>query len=185
MSGKNIISKSLLQDFIKQEKLSGTVSFLYFIKQKKHLRDFYDFCKRHSFMLTGKPPENVLFHGSQKPQSFLKPNTSIGRSGKAERKAYVYATDDPNYAIFLAVLKLKNGSASVNAKSKNTTLMINLDFVNGPSKLKNGYVHVVEDKSFKRTTNSEYKTDKIVRVSFSIPIMPQNLTVPIHLQAKA
>lgn len=178
----NVISKNLLQRFLQQKKLSGTVAFLNFISgNKNNLRVFFDFCNKHNKLLSRPLNGSVLFHGSGKVQKILKPNTSIGYGDKQEQHSYVYATDDPNYAIFLAILNLKNGSASVNATAKGTMLFVDLDFVNGPSKFKSGYVHVIERESFKKTKNREYKSDHSVNVLFTIPVGPADLTVPIYV----
>lgn len=75
----------------------------------------------------------------------------MGKYGKAKRSAFLYATDDPNYAIFLALLNLENGGASVVATEKESKLAVDLDFVNGPSKIKHGYVHVLSSQSFTKT----------------------------------
>ena len=161
----------------------GVVSFLRFIRNKRNLLDFSDFLHTHNHtlplpLLSGK----VIFHGTQTAQSLLVPQNSMGRGGKLERRAYVYATDDPNYAIFLAILRLKNGSALVNATTKNTVLAVGLDFVNGPSELKGGYVHVLSAENFKKTKNREYKTNQQVEVLFTIAVAPADLTVPIYIQ---
>lgn len=108
----------------------------------------------------------------------------MGKGGKLEQHAHVYSTDDPNYAIFLATLNLKNGSASVNATKKATTLFVDLDFVNGPSKLKNGYVHVVEGELFRKTKNREYKSNRQINILFTIPVSPTDITVPIYIQTE-
>lgn len=181
-----VVSQKTLRNFNKQKRLSGTVASLSFIKKQSGLKDFYNFCKKTNDIL----PEQawggqVLFHGSPQKQTALVPHASIGRDGVAEQKTFVYATDDPNYAIFLASLRLnKFGGASVDASSKSTRLSVNLGFVNGQSKLTNGYVHIVSRKFFKETTNREYKTDKTINILFRIPVAPQDLTVPIYIQTE-
>lgn len=178
----NVISKNLLQRFLQQKRLSGTVAFLNFIRRNKNnLHDFFDFCNKHNKVLSKPLDGDILFHGSGKVQKILRPNNSIGYGGKQEQRSYVYATDDPNYAIFLAILNLKNGGASVNATTKDTMLFVDLDFVNGPSKLKNGYIHIINGESFKKAKNREYKSDHSVNVLFTIPTSPADLTVPIYV----
>jgi len=170
---------------MQQKRLNGTVAFLRFIRHRKNLQDFYNFCSKYGYTLPHQPLGGVLFHGSQKLQSTLNPNTSVGRNDELEQSAFVYTTDDPNYAIFLAILNLKNGSASVNATAKNTTLVVNLDFVNGPSKFKKGYVHIVARSSFKKVKNREYKVSQQVKVLFTIPVIPADLTTPIYIQTES
>jgi|GEM_PF-4692400 len=167
-----IVSKNLLQKFIQHRKLSGVVDFLNFIRKGKNLKSFYDFCAKHNQKLLLPADKNmqVLFHGSLKSRSILSPS-----------KSFVYATEDPNYAIFLAILDLKNSSAGV-ISGKETILTVDSNFVNGASKLKNGYVHVVSGKSFKKLKNREYRTNKDVSVLFAIPVSPKDLTVPIKIE---
>lgn len=186
MASTITISQKLLKKFIAQEKLSGAVSFLQYLQTRNHLKDFYAFCEQHDCKL--QIPEqlssSVLFHGSQKLQLSLIPNVSIGRRGKAEQEASVYATSDPNYAIFLALLNLKNGGASVVATEKWSKLAVDLDFVNGPSTIKNGYVHVVSSQSFRKTKNREYTANTPVTILFTVRVTPQDLTVPIYIQTE-
>ncbi len=153
MASPSIISQKLLRRFIAQKKLTGTVSFLRFLKTRSHLKSFYAFCELCGcrLQLPKQLPSDVLFHGSKKLQYILVPNISMGKYGKAKRSAFLYATDDPNYAIFLALLNLENGGASVVATEKESKLAVDLDFVNGPSKIKHGYVHVLSSQSFTKT----------------------------------
>ncbi len=185
MDNSIIITKNLLQSFIKQKRLSNVVAFLDFIKKDSGLKDFYNFCSKSNYKLSEQIFGKILFHGSAKKQIKLIPHASIGRDGIAEQEAFIYATDDPNYAIFLALLHLnKFGLASVYVSSKNTKLSVNIGFVNGSSKLSDGYIHIVSRQFFKQTKNREYKTNKSVNILFSIPVTPQDLTVPIHIQTK-
>ena len=185
MRHKTLISRNLLQIFMRQNKLEETVAFLYFIRHKKNLQSFYVFCKKYNYPLPEPTSNKVLFHGSTKVMTALEPNTSVDQNGRTEQTAFVYATDDPNYAIFLALLNIKeNGGASVYAGSRSTKLSISLGFVNGSSKLKDGYVHIIGSSGFKKTKNREYKSNKKIEVLFSIPVSPENLTFPIYLQIK-
>ncbi|MEX1001817.1 MAG: hypothetical protein WDZ35_06865 [Crocinitomicaceae bacterium] len=177
-----VISKNLLQTFIQQRRLHGVVAFLNFIKSRNNLQIFYNFCDEHDQIISKVSGAGVLFHGSPEKQVALTPHGSVGRDGTPEQKAFVYATDDPNYAIFLAILNLKNGGASVNASRKSTHLFVDLDFVNGSSKLKNGYAHIVGRESLKKTKNREYKSDRKINVLFTISVTPADLTVPIYIQ---
>jgi len=187
MPDSKIITRRLLNKFIEQQKLSGAVAFLRFLIKKNNLRSFYSFLGGGSYLPVApdQASKSVLFHGSQKKQSVLVPSASVARGGKAERQRRVYATDDPNYAIFLAVLRLRNGSASVNVTRRGTALTVDLDFINGPSKLKDGYVHIVADTAFKRAGNREYTADRRIEVLFTIPVTPQDLTVPIYVQTES
>lgn len=185
MKSGMVISQKILRTFIKQRRLNGKVAFLNFIKRESNLRDFYNFCHKNHYRLPEQILGKVLFHGSPQKQITLVPHASIGQDGAAEQEAFIYATDDSNYAIFLALLRLnKFGGASVYASPKNTKLSVSLGFVNGPSKLKNGYVHIVPQSNFRKGKNREYKTDKSIHILFSIPVTPQDLTVQIYVQTE-
>jgi hypothetical protein len=185
MRDKKVISKNLLRKFLQEKRLAGIVNFLQFIKHKRNLHAFFDFLRKHNHAWLLPPAiDGVLFHGSSSVQNILTPKNSIGRGGKREHNAYVYATDDPNYAIFLAILRLRNGGASVNANMKNTILVVNLDFVNGPSKLKNGYVHILSATGFQKAKNREYRISQKVKILFAVPVTPTDLTVPIYIQTE-
>ena len=182
---KKVVSQKILQIFTQQKRLSGVVAFLNFIKKKQNLGDFYSFFKKHhSYLSPKKIPSGVLFHGSNKLITVLRPNASMRRCGTLEQEKVVYATNDPNYAIFLAILNLKNGIASVNATTRDTKLFVDLDFVNGPSKFKDGYIHIIAASDFKKTKNREYISHKEINVLFSIPVAPKDITVPIHIQTE-
>lgn len=181
-----IISQKLLKDFITQKKLFGIVHFLQYLQKKGNLKKFYIFCGQHNckLQIPETLPSGLLFHGSQKSQSLLAPNASIGQDGKAEREAFVYATNDPNYAIFLALLNIKeHGDASVVVDGKKTTLAVSTGFVNGSSKIRNGYLHIVSDGLFKKVEDKEYVTSMSVAVLFTIPVEFSDLTVPVYIQA--
>ncbi|PIR74760.1 MAG: hypothetical protein COU35_00810, partial [Candidatus Magasanikbacteria bacterium CG10_big_fil_rev_8_21_14_0_10_47_10] len=165
MRHKTLIYKNLLQTFMRQKQLPNIVEFLRFIKNKKNFQSFYLFCGKHNHLLPEPIFNTVLFHGSTKAMTALEPNTSVGQDGRPEQSAFVYATDDPNYAIFLALLNIKeNGGASVYAGSYSTKLSISLGFVNGSSKLKDGYVNIIDSSGFKKTKNREYKSNKKTEV---------------------
>ena len=187
MTNINTIPKNLLRKFIIHRKLSGTVSFLRYLQKKGQLKDFCVFCEANGYnpQLSLQLPLGILFHGSRELRSVLIPNISIGRHSKAENRALLYATDDPNYAIFLAILNLRNGGASVKMTGKKPVLTVDLDFVNGPSKIKDGYVHIISSKSFKKTRNKEYVADTSVKVLFIVPVTFKDLTAPTCIQSES
>lgn len=175
------ISKKILKEYLHKNGLAGTAAFLESIRTDVGMSDFYRFCKENECALKEPVPTGVLFHGSQEFLSTLQPNKSVGQNGISEPEDLVYATDDPNYAIFLAVITLENGSASVKVEKNGTVLAVDLDFVNGPSRFEEGYVHVVSGAEFEKTTNTEYVANKDIDVLFSVPVAVNDLTVPIQI----
>ena len=98
---------------------------------------------------TSLPSETkVLFHGSSTDAKVLLPQPS---DETKVSESFIYATSDPNYAIFLAILNLKDASAGVVSTKKRTTLTVDTNFVNGKSTLKPGYIHIVAKKGFRKT----------------------------------
>jgi len=96
-------------------------------------------------------PKIVLLHGSRNRQRILKPSVSSGGSNKNKNETLIYATNNPNYAIFLAVIDLQeSGEASVVVEDAVAHLSISKGFVNGESRLASGYVHLVEGSSFQK-----------------------------------
>jgi len=184
MQSKKVIPKKLVEKFLREKHLAGIVDFLRLIvKDKRNLQSLSDFLHTNNHTLPfSSLPSRVIFHGTRTAQSLLVPQNSMGRGGKLERSAFVYATDNPNYAIFLAILRLKDGSASVDASTKKPVLSVGLDFVNGPSELKDGYVHVLSAEGFEKTKNREYRTRQQAEVLFVISVTPADLTVPIYIQ---
>lgn len=118
-----------------------------------------------------KSPQKVLFHGTTKKFSVL----DLGPDEK------IYATDNPDYAIFLGIIKLdRGGNAGVSMDNeKKTKLWVSDGFVNGASKFVSGYIHVVAMDNFKSCGNFEYTTKTKTPILFSIQVTALDLTVPV------
>ncbi len=172
------ISDKYLKLFIQKNDLSSVVEFLNFL-QDDGIVQFYKFCQNQNCAIdlgvktVEELPKKLLFHGAQKAQEILTPFAQ-----ECELSA-VYATNNPNYAIFLAVINLYDASAGVVANERSTELIIDIDFVNGQSKLTNGFVHILSANKFHYTTNCEFQANCAINVLFSIPVSPSDLTVPI------
>jgi hypothetical protein len=169
------ISRKLIEQFMVQKKLRGIASFLSFVAAPDHAKIFVDYANRHNCLISSPDAfsSKILFHGSQQYAKQL----IASRKEKS-----IYATDDPNYAIFLAILNLKNATAGVFIKRGKAKLTVDLAFVNGPSSFKNGWVHVIAGQHFKRTKNHEYISKQSVDILFSVTVVPADLTVPVSVQ---
>ena len=124
------IPRSLIQTFLTRKHLKNVVAFLTYVKKPSNEKEFKNFAKKKGYQLSSientKP--YILFHGGQNFNKMLKPSPS---------EKLIYATSNPNYAIFLAVIDLqKGGNAGVLSNPKKTKLTIDTSFVNGPSALK-------------------------------------------------
>ena len=182
--GSKIISRESILDYIQNKSFQGVKDLLHSFQDKAELFSFLNFFQKNNEG-TLSMIEDVTFHGSQEVLNVLTPNRSMGSEGVKEEKAYVYATDDPNYAIFLACLHLDQGGASVNAKSDETELFVDLDFVNGASKLTSGFVHVVSKADFDMVENREFRCEKSIEVICSIPVEPSDLSVPVYVMMES
>lgn len=175
-----LIPRTLVQRYVATYRLKNTVGLLRSIRSAKGSEQFIRFCRRCGLKITA-PVTPLLFHGSQRVQKHLSPNRSMG-THELETAAYVYATDDPNYAIFLATLTLApGGTASVSFKNGKIALSVNTGFVNGSSKLLPGYVHLVPHTSFKRCGTHEYRSDTAAPIIYSIRVSPEDLSEPIEI----
>ncbi len=161
----------------------GLDACIHSLRHKIQAERFIHYCRHfgYSGAPISVPLPPFLYHGSQSLTNQFVPNRSIGKDGKKEQKALVYATSDINYAIFLAILRLKNARASVIPKSNQLRLSVDLSFVNGPSSLTSGYLHLLPKRKFRHTHGSVYVTGTPITVLLSIPVTPTDLTVPIYI----
>jgi hypothetical protein len=93
------IPREIINLFLKQKKIPDIVSFLVYIEKEKNFKAFALFCGEHGYDISYvKKSTPLVFHGAPDLFEVLTPqNIDDG----------VYATDDPNYALFLAILYLK------------------------------------------------------------------------------
>lgn len=178
---KNFVSKKLIQKYVRRKKLKGAGQLLQYIQDEKNKLNFFEFLSKEGvFVEETKSP--FVFHGSTTKVSLLKPQQSMGVDGELERDSYVYATLDPNYAIFLAILDLKDGGAGVVSTVSGTQLTVDRDFVNGKSRFIDGYVHLLAKKGFKKSSNNEYRAEEERKVVLIVEVSPQDLSVPVQVQ---
>ena len=132
-------------------------------------------------------PPNFLLHGSINVCKELRPSISEGGVNDNKRSPLIYATDDFDYAIFLAIIDLKDdGRASVvfDENTDDIKLTINLQFVNGQSQIKQGYVHILDSKGFTKQENQEFTSDTLVKPLFAVPVEPEDLQSEIIIKSQ-
>ena len=130
-------------------------------------------------------PSNFLLHGSLNVCKELKPNVSDGGINDNKKSPLVYATNHSDYAIFLAIIDLKDdgrASVSLNDNTPDIKLTIDLQFVNGQSQIKQGYVHILDSNGFTKQDNREFTSNKIVKPLFSVPVGPEDLQSKITIR---
>jgi hypothetical protein len=184
MPNQMIVPKDLVIKYKKQHNLMNVADLLASLKKPKSLKDFATFCNENNFSPVNlkELPKSILFHGSSNKLRKLKPSASIGKDGEPEESDLVYATDDVNYAIFLAVLRLNSGSAGVDIVNKKAVLHVDLGFINGASKFKPGYIHVVAGDTFKKIKDAEYVKNDAADILFSVEVEFTDLTVPVYVK---
>ncbi|HUC31501.1 MAG TPA: hypothetical protein VMR99_02310 [Candidatus Paceibacterota bacterium] len=165
------IPRKLVERFILKKKLGDIVGFLeYIIDKPAHMKTFAAYAQIN---LPQDIANKILLHGSL---------TYHKQLIVSQKEKFIYATNDPNYAIFLGIIDLKNASAGVLINQKGVELTIDTDFVNGPSSLRAGWVHAVMGKDFKQKANHEYFSKKSTDVLFAVPVLPTDLTVPVVIK---
>lgn len=177
-----LVPRNIVQGYLTEQGGLDIVAFLCQLRDNG-IDSFLRFCCSERVEI--EPAEKVgtvLFHGAPGLLSVIEPRRSVGENGEKEIEKLVYATDDPNYAIFLSILRLRDARASVNSQQNEPELLVDLDFVNGPSSLENGFVHIVSEKGFRRKTKGEFASSVSREVLFVIEVTPADLTVPIRIQ---
>jgi hypothetical protein len=122
----------------------------------KKLRDSEDARRVFSNHFGVVLPDSLAFHGSPEDIEEFHANVSLGGANANKEEALIYASSEPDYAIFLALLNIQEGgSASVTCESGEVRKSITVGFVNGESKIGEGYVYVFDGKQFISHDNAE------------------------------
>lgn len=122
----------------------------------KQLRDQQYFRKKLASILNISIPDSLVFHGSSVEIDQFKKSISLGGTNENKEEALIYASSEPDYAIFLAILDIQEGgSASVVCEEGQVKKSITVGFVNGASSINAGYVYVFDGADFISQNNSE------------------------------
>lgn len=173
-SKTTVISREQVLSFCKQQEITNIPEFLHRVS-RQNKEEFTEFIstQTHEKLTLQKTPK-LLFHGSTMLHNQLEPIIE---------EKLVYATDNPNYAIFLAILNIQEeGSASVLVEEGKALLSISKGFVNGPSQFVCGYVHAISSQGFKESHNGEFVNKKTVPALFAIEVTAADLTEPVYIQ---
>lgn len=132
------------------------------------------------FMVSqGKPEiENKspgVLHGSPHLFNKFEPRVSKGGGNKNKEEKLVYASDDPDYSIFMGVIKLRSGMASVGYYSGKIRCSVTLDFVNGDSELSDGYVYVLDNETFVEDSRHHFTSPVDHEPMMIIPVKPTDM----------
>ena len=173
------LEREILQDFASTEGLTNLVEILTHISNNGYEK-FSSYISNNGISLPPKTSASILFHGS--PFRLEELNSAISLGGQNENKdqALVYASDDPNYAIFLAILDIQSGSASVHTENRKIKLSVDKEFMDGESKFIDGYLYVVDGQNFQSVGNHEHTCSTKVTILFAVKVTRQDLTEPIQ-----
>ncbi len=176
---KRLLSRDIVETFCSARNCAGIVACLSYLY--KNPADLRGLVVQGGINLT-EQQKTLLFHGSPYILEEIKPSKARGVDLEEEQGAFVYATSNPNYAIFLALLDIQEGgTASVFASGDDTKLSLSSRFINGVSQIKNkGFVHIVDGHGFKELENDEYSISSAVSVLCSFEVTEADLSVPIQ-----
>lgn len=165
----------LVLTYCKMHALAGVAAFLERVITPEGFSDFVSYARTNGGISTEVAPSNFLLHGSLKPLDFLAPS-------KNTKEKSIYATDNANYAIFLAVIDIQEGGGASVHVSKDD-FSITTGFINGTSKISDGFVHIVSKNGFRPTSNTEYVREGTVPVLFSVPVCFDDLTEKVFVKS--
>ena len=125
----------------------------------------------------------AILHGSGKVISEFEPRVSKGGPNSNQHEPLVYATDDPDYAIFLGIIKLKDeGMAYVGYPGGKVECYTNREFVNGASSLGSGYVYILNNKDFHEDALHNFSNPSSQVPLFAIPVGPADIHTSIFVK---
>ena len=175
-----IINRDELLHFARRNRLAGIAGVLQSLHARQGMRRFLDYLAHCGYEIPDNPCRKALFHGSSRPLRRLLPRGGAKR-GKNDN-GYVYATRLPDYAIFLALLRLRGGGASVAQRRGRLELWVDLDFINGPSRLAEGYVHILPAEGFAEKDDLEFRARDPVSCLFALRVTPADLSLPVQVK---
>ena len=147
----------------------------------KKLRDSQEARGTFSAKFNIALPDTLVFHGTSEKIENFQTNISLGGANENKEEALVYASNEPDYAIFLGLIELQEGgSASVTCENGEVKKSVTVGFVNGDSKRNEGYIYVLDAKDFIAHDNSEFTSDQSDLLPlFSVKVGINDLESPI------
>src|SRR4051812_817948 len=125
-----LIDRSLVEDYCKKNSMSVHGLLDGFVKDG--VNNFSDYLREVGLNLNIPADARGILHGSQNLFPQFEPRVSKGGPNANKHEPLVYASDDPNYAIFLGIVDLKAGSAGTGYVNGEIQCRISKEFVNGP-----------------------------------------------------
>lgn len=116
--------------------------------------------------------------GSENFKDFL---NSKGGPNANRNEPLIYASDDPDYAIFLGIIKLRDGWASTSYRNGKKDFVVSIYFVNGESEISDGYVYVLDAESFIEDSLHHFTSPKGQSPLLVIPVKPADLQTKIRV----
>lgn len=178
------ISRDLVDEYCRTKEVD--VYSLLQTSVNNGLSDFLNFLSQKGIALSilEDDPKTIL-HGSGNVISQFEPRISEGGPNANQHEPLVYASDDPDYAIFLAIIRL-NGEGSMASvgytRGGDTECSVNLAFVNGESKLSDGYVYLLNRQTFNEDALHNFSSPKSQIPILAIPVSPSDLHTIIQIK---
>lgn len=180
---KNLVSRELVLQYCQDKGIQGVSSMLRKFTEMG-IADFVNYLSQKGFEGLGIVAENqkVLLHGSDKLISVFEPKVSTGGGNSNKEERLVYATEDSEYAIFMAITHQRGGTYGISYKQTGFTCYVDLTFINGPSTLEPGYVYIFNREGFEQVGNHEFTTSNQTGSLLAIPVEPEDLITPITIR---
>jgi len=177
---ERLINRSLIDEYCKNKDIGVNELLQEFVV--KGLDDFSRYLSSKGVKNEISPSIKGVLHGSTDLFSKFEPRISTGGPNENKETPLIYASDDPDYSTFMAIIKLKNGSARVSYRTGRIQCSVDKDFINGPSQIINGYVYILDQSKFETSGNHQFTCPTEQEPIFIIPVEPKDLKVEIAVK---
>jgi hypothetical protein len=176
---ERLIDRTLIEEYCKNKDIGVHDLLQDFVVEG--LDDFSIFLSSKGIKNEIAPSTKVLLNGSADLFFKFEPRISTGGPNENKETPLIYASDDPDYAMFMAIIKLREGSASVNYNHRTEKIQcfVHKDFINGPSQIVNGYVYILDQSKFEMNGKHHFTCPTEQEPIFIIPIKPKDLRTDI------
>lgn len=183
----NLIPRGAIEGYCKQINIS-VYDLLHELVQKG-FANFVSYLTQNGIKTNIEPTQKAILHGSHKQIANFVPRPSTGGTNPDKDQPLIYATDDPDYAIFMAITKSHGGSYGIDYFMNDKGIYkivcsVGLDFVNGESQLTDGYVYLLDHDKFMENGGHQYTSGVEQASLMAIPVNPQDMNTSIHIQVK-
>lgn len=190
---KDNTNKNLPAFFIERElvdeycKLNGSDIYGFLLDTVRlGINDFLVFIKTKGKVLEIRGDQKVILHGSSNMIYEFKPRVSRDGPNSNQEEPLIYATDDPDYAIFLAILdnKRTKGIPMVYYDQGQIKCSIDLDYAKFADGFNSGFVYLLDKSSFEENSAHHFTSPLKQVPLFAIPIQPRDLKTTVYIDKR-